>query len=124
MGRRLIVALLAGLLLVAAANAAGPSDGARYLETRQQPDGGFAEPGGASTPGLTAWAVLGLRAAGRTARGLEGAGAYLARTEGELETATDVEIALLARVALGDPAPSLVRRLREMERESGLIGST
>jgi hypothetical protein len=123
-GRHLIAALVAALLLVAASSAAGAADGARYLESRQQPDGGFAEPGSASTPGLTAWAVLGLRAAGRPARGLEGAGAYLARTESELRSATDVETVLLARAALGDPAPSLVRRLREMERESGLIGST
>jgi hypothetical protein len=123
-GRRLIVALVAALLVAVAANAGGPADGARYLETRQQPDGGFAEPGGTSTPGLTAWAVLGLRAAGRTARGLEGAGTYLVRTESQLRTATDVEVALLARAALGDPAPTLVRRLREMERDGGLIGST
>lgn len=121
---RLIAALLVALLLAAAASAGGASDGARYLETRQQPDAGFAEPGSVSTPGLTAWAVLGLRAAGRTARGLEGAGAYLARSEAELRSATDVETALMARAALGDPAPTLVRRLREMERESGLIGST
>jgi Prenyltransferase and squalene oxidase repeat len=124
MGTRLILALLAALLVSAAANAGGAADGARYLETRQQPDGGFAEPGGVSTPGLTAWAVLGLRAAGRPPRGLKDAAAYLTRTEGELRTATDVEAALLATAALGDPSPSLVRRLREMERPSGLIGST
>jgi Prenyltransferase and squalene oxidase repeat len=124
MGRGLTVALLAALLLVGGASAGGAPDAARYLETRLQADGGFAEPGGVTTPGLTAWTVLGLRAAGRPARGLEGAGAYLARTEGELRTATDVETVLLATAALGDPAPSLVRRLREMERPSGLIGST
>ena len=124
MGRHLIAALVAALLLVSAVNAGGPADGARYLESRQQADGGFAEPGSASTPGLTAWTVLGLRAAGRSARGLEGAGAYLERTESELQSATDVETVLLARASLGDSAPSLVRRLREMERATGLIGST
>jgi Prenyltransferase and squalene oxidase repeat len=124
MGRRLIVAVLAALLVASAASARGPAEGASYVLSRQQADGGFAEPGGASTPGLTAWAILGLRAAGRTARGLEGAGAYLARREDELEAATDIEIALLARAALGDPAPTLVGRLRQMERADGLIGST
>jgi Prenyltransferase and squalene oxidase repeat len=124
MGRRLILSVLAGLLLCTAASAGGAPDGARYLETRQQTDGGFAEPGAVSTPGLTAWAVLGLRAAGRPAQGLERAAAYLARTEMELRTATDVETVLLARAALGDPPQSLVLRLREMERANGLIGST
>jgi len=33
--------------------------------SRQQPDGGFAEPGGHSSPELTAWAVLGLVAGGK-----------------------------------------------------------
>ena len=68
--------------------------------------------------------MLGLRAAGRPARELEDARAYLARTEDGLRTATDVETALLAAAALGQPSPSLVRRLRELERPSGLIGST
>ena len=36
-----------------------------YLTGRQQADGGFAEPGGHSSPELTAWATLGLAAAGR-----------------------------------------------------------
>lgn len=40
---------------------------ASYLASRQQPDGGFAEPGGHSYPELTAWSVLGLAAQGKTA---------------------------------------------------------
>jgi hypothetical protein len=36
----------------------------RYLESRQVGSGGFAEPGRVATPGVTAWAALGLRAAG------------------------------------------------------------
>ena len=47
---------------VALALAASPAD---YVASHQQPDGGFAEPGGTSDPALTAWSVLGLVAAGR-----------------------------------------------------------
>ena len=124
MGARLIAASLAALVLVAVASARGPADAARFVVARQQADGGFAEPGRSSTPGLTAWAVLGLRAAGRPARDLQAAGDYLARNESSLQTATDVEAALLATAALGEPSQSLVRRLRELERRGGLIGST
>ena len=124
MGARLIAASLAALVLVAVASARGPADAARFVVARQQADGGFAEPGRSSTPGLTAWAVLGLRAAGRPARDLQAAGDYLARNESSLQTATDVEAALLATAAVGEPSQSLVRRLRELERRGGLIGST
>ena len=48
--------------VVALALAASPAD---YVASRQQADGGFAEPGQSSDPSLTAWAVLGLSAAGR-----------------------------------------------------------
>ena len=51
--------------LLALAVAVSP---ASYLTARQQPDGGFAEPGGRSAPELTAWAVLGLAAAGSLPR--------------------------------------------------------
>ena len=90
MGARLIAASLAALVLVAVASARGPADAARFVVARQQADGGFAEPGRSSTPGLTAWAVLGLRAAGRPARDLQAARDYLARNESSLQTATDV----------------------------------
>jgi hypothetical protein len=122
--RRLIVAL-AGVLVLAAAAAASPAtDAVRYLESRQHVEGGFAEPGRAPTPGLTAWTVIGLRAAGRPPAALEQARAYLERAETELVAATDVEMAIVAHSALGHPAPALVRRLRAMERDGGLIGST
>ena len=59
-------AAAAAALLLAAAGSV-PS-GIRYLESRQVAGGGFAEPGGQPTPGLTAWAVIGLRAAGARRR--------------------------------------------------------
>jgi hypothetical protein len=99
-------------------------DAVRYLDGRQATNGGFAEPGGTATPGLTAWAAIGLRAAGRPAAELDRARSFLAAREGELPAATDVELALVARAALGDPAPGLVERVRALRRPTGAIGPT
>jgi hypothetical protein len=115
----LVASVLSALVL-----GAPLEDSARYLESRQAPGGCFAEPGGQPTAGLTAWAVLGLRAAGRHARGLEGARACLVRTEGELASATDVELVVLARAALGDRPAALLARLDALRRPSGAIGPT
>jgi hypothetical protein len=110
---------------VAALLAASPLEApVRYLESRQSPTGGFAEPGSQATPGLTAWAVLGLRAAGHTPAALEASRAYLERTEPQLTAATDLELALVARAALGDRPPELIARVRALERPSGAIGPT
>jgi squalene-hopene cyclase-like protein/prenyltransferase/squalene oxidase-like repeat protein len=115
----LAVAALVGLF------AASPVEApARYVEGRQAPGGGFAEPGSQATPGLTAWAVLGLRAAGRAPASLEASRAYLERTEPQLTAATDLELALLARAALGERPATLVARVRALERPSGAIGPT
>jgi hypothetical protein len=98
-------------------------DAARYLESRQTANGGFAEPGGQPTPGLTAWAVIGLRAAGTSARDLEDARAYLARSEMPA-SATDLELLLLARAALGERPGDLVVRVQSLVRPGGAIGPT
>jgi hypothetical protein len=93
----------------------------QYLAARQSPDGGFAEPGGTPTPGLTAWAALGLTAAGAPpARALD----YLRAHEGDLKTATDAELVLTAEAALGRASPDLVRRVRAFRRPNGAIGPT
>jgi len=94
----------------------------QYLESRQLASGGFAEPGRQATPGLTAWAVLGLRAAGVPRDRLEDARGYLAASEPE--TLTDAELVLLALASLGDPPPELVARVRGELRASGQIGPT
>jgi energy-coupling factor transport system substrate-specific component len=117
--KTLLVAAVLGL--VAASPLEEPT---RFLESRQQESGGFAEPGGQPTPGLTAWAILGLRAAGREPARLEDARAYLAREEQGHGAATDLELALVARAALGDRAPELVARVRAVARPSGAIGPT
>ena len=80
-----------------------------FVQGRQQPGGGFAEPGSAPTPGLTAWAVLGLRAA-RADTGA--AHAYLVAHEGELASATDVELVAIAEELSGGATPALAARVR------------
>jgi hypothetical protein len=99
-------------------------EAARYLEARQEPGGCFAEPGGRGGPALAAWAILGLRAAGRPARGLEGARACLARHESELESVTDAALAALAIAALGERPTPLIARLRAAGRPDGRVGPT
>jgi hypothetical protein len=90
MGLKAIAPLIAGLAL------ASP---AQYLQDQQQPDGGFAEGSGASSPALTAWAALGLAAAGqRPPAALE----YLQRADkSALPVATRALVAL-SEAALGD----------------------
>jgi prenyltransferase beta subunit len=114
---RLACALAALVLAAPAAGATALDAAARYLETHQQPDGGFAEPGRATEPGLTAWVVLGLVAAGRVPLG---AAEYL---EGRsYPTATDLELRILALAALDRDVQSLAGRLEGLRRPSGAIG--
>ncbi|HYA09981.1 MAG TPA: prenyltransferase/squalene oxidase repeat-containing protein [Gaiellaceae bacterium] len=91
-----------------------------YLAAHQSPGGGFAEPGGTPSPQLTAWAVLGLRAAGvhPNAATL----GYLQAYESDLSSATDVELAAMAEAALGAKPGALLVRIHGAERASGAIG--
>jgi hypothetical protein len=93
-------------LAVAIALAVTP---ASYLQGRQQPGGGFAEPGSAATPGLTAWAVLGLRAVGA---GTGAAHDYLVAHESELSSPTDLELAAIAEQVSGGASAALAARVR------------
>jgi hypothetical protein len=105
-------------LLAAAAIVAAPVS---YVESHQQADGGFAEPGSRSSPGLTSWAVLGLRAAGRpTDRGYD----YLVAHESELQSATDVALAVLAEASSSHVSQVLRDRLDGLSRGDGRIGPT
>jgi prenyltransferase beta subunit len=88
-----------------------------YLESRQQTDGGFAEPGSTATPGLTAWAVLGLAAVGQAP---DTAAAYL--TSKPYPTATDLALRLLALDALGRDVDVLADQLEGLGRPNGGIG--
>ena len=103
-------------LLAAAVLAVSP---AAYLESNQQRDGGFAEPGSSSSPGLTAWALLGLRAAGRPSAA---AYDYLVAHEPDLRTATDIELAVLAEGATGGVSEPLYEKLVALGRPDGRIG--
>jgi hypothetical protein len=100
---------------VAVALAASPVS---YLQSHAT-EGAFAEPGGAADPSLTAWAVLGLRAAGAPS---PGSLAYLRAREGLLESAADVALVALAERALGFRNAALLARL--IVRPSGAIGPT
>lgn len=82
-------------------------------------DGGFAEDGGTRGPALTAWAVLGLRAAGADA---PGSLTYLRAHEDELATPTDVALTALAEQSLGGSTDALAARLKPAL--DGSVGGT
>jgi hypothetical protein len=111
------LAALAAAAVVAASPAAS---GAGFLQARQLESGGFAESGTVGYPQLTAWAVLGLRAAkaepnAATAR-------YLTQHEGELTSGTDLALVALAERALGQSASGPLARLHALERANGSVG--
>jgi Prenyltransferase and squalene oxidase repeat len=107
-----------GVTLVAAAALALASP-AGFVQSRQLPDGGFAERSGKSSPALTAWAVLGLRSAGvATSKAHD----YLVAHEAELTTTTDVELVAAAEAASGGVSARLLARLRAAQRPNGAIG--
>lgn len=96
--------------------AATPAD---YVASHQQPDGGFAEPGQTSDPSLTAWAVLGLKAAGREPS--RSPVSYLENAP--TRTANDVALRILALDALGRDTDALGDRLESMRGPGGRIGT-
>lgn len=75
----------------------------QFVLSHQQPDGGFAESGGSEDAALTAWAVLGLRAAGAPV-----SDAYLHAHEEELTTPTEIALGVLAEA---HPSEALLTRL-------------
>lgn len=103
-------------LLTAAALAVTPSS---YVAARQQPGGGFSEQGSRPTPGLTAWAALGLRSVGRPTGN---ANDYLAANERDLQSATDIELAVMAEAATGRISETLYARFAALARPDGRIG--
>jgi hypothetical protein len=92
----------------------------QFVAAHRLADGSFAEPGGAPSVGLTAWAALGLAAAGQPP-GAETLGYLIAAEEG-LEGITDVELVALAQAALGRRSPRLRERLRAAVAPDGRIG--
>lgn len=98
-----------------------PAGSVQYVVGRQQPDGGFAEAGKGSTPGLTAWSILALVASGTQPTRALDAAAYLARQPAA--AATDLELTTLALVALGHPVDALADRVEALRRPDGRIGA-
>jgi hypothetical protein len=109
-------------VLVALVAATPSASGVTFLQGRQLSDGSFAEQGLAGYPQLTAWAILGLKAAGNAPRARGSAVKYLVAHEAELRSASELALVALAEEALGrDPAGPLAR-LRRLERSNGSIG--
>lgn len=105
-----------GLKLLATLAAAGTlATPAGYVGGQQRADGGFGD------PQLTAWATLGLAAAGADAAKLRAAAGYLAQHEPR-ET-TDVALAAMARTVAGDRPELLLARLRA-HRPGVLVNAT
>jgi iron complex transport system substrate-binding protein len=103
------------LAAVALALAASPAD---YVAAHQQPDGGFAEPDKSSDANLTAWAVLGLTAAGKAPD--RSPAEYLSAAPAP--STNDLALRILALRALGRDTRDLVDRLETMRRSDGRIG--
>ena len=101
---------------VALALAASPAE---FVAAHQQSDGGFAETGQSSDANLTAWAVLGLSAAGKTPD--RSPADYL--TTAPATSANDVALRILALRALGRDTGALVDRLEGMRGTNGRIGT-
>src|SRR5438132_12889107 len=87
-------------LVAAATLAVSPQ---QFLLAHQAPGGGFAETGGKPDATLTAWALLGLRAAGAPADDT-----YMRAHEADLQTPTELALGVLAETR---PAVELVARL-------------
>jgi hypothetical protein len=111
------LAMLSAAAVVAASPAAG---GVSFLQSHQLENGGFAERGRTGYPQLTAWAVLGLRAAGAKPNGATAR--YLVEREPDLTSATDLALVALAERSLGQSAEHPLARLRGLERRSGSFG--
>ena len=119
---RLLAAIAVALALagVAASSTAPLRAAASYLVGVQQPDGGFAEAGRKPDTSLTAWAALGLVAARGSSEARAKALAYLRAHEADSTQITDVALAALARIALGDRPETLFATLRGV-RPGGLV---
>lgn len=119
---RALVALAAALVVAgAAASSTTPLQAAgSYLVGVQQLDGGFAEAGRRPDTSLTAWAALGLVAARSDKDARARALGYLREHETDSQQITDVALAALARIALGDRPETLLTKLRAVSA-GGLV---
>ncbi len=112
--RSIAVALVA---IAAAASSAPAADApiasaSRFVVARQSEDGGFAETGRRPDAQLTAWAALGLAAAGTAPEARVRALSYLRAHEAEADTPTEKALHVLARAALDTNATGPLADLR------------
>lgn len=108
------------------------SRGLTYLAARQQPDGGFAEPGKGSSLSLTAWTICGITSTGETLARFRKSGAgpvdYLHAQSASITELVDCEKTCLALAKAGEDPRSfggrdLVREIRSRLSEDGHIGA-
>jgi len=131
----LVVALaIAGLAAAPpAAEAAGIDRARAWLERAQGSDGGYSfKPGQGSNPKMTAWAMLGLEAAGRNPRDVRSNGntpvGYLRANAGRLgRDAGTLQLSIIAVEGAGLNSRrfgghDLVRRLRSLQGANGSFG--
>jgi energy-coupling factor transport system substrate-specific component len=125
----LVAALGLALVRPAAAPASPAGSALRYLLGAENGDGGFgAAPGQGSAQLYTAWATIGIAAAGRDPRTVRRAGhtpcGYLGAGAGGMRAAGDVERTILALAACRSDSRraggvNLVARLRHAQRGDG-----
>ena len=123
--RWLLVVLASAVLAGVAAGATGPAAGsAAFLSSRQSANGGFAEQGRTPDVPLTAWAALGLVAAGGFPAERARAAEFLRTRAPADESDADLALRVVALAALGDVVDeSLVARLRR-HRPGELVSET
>ena len=114
-------AVLAGTAAAATSPAAGS---AAFLASRQSASGGFAEQGRAPDGPLTAWAALGLVAAGGFAAERARALGFLRSSTADISTDADLALRVVALAALGETVDEgLLARLRR-HRPGVLVNET
>ena len=123
---RWLAALLTAVALAGtAAGATGPAAGsAAFLSSRQSANGGFAEQGRVPDGSLTAWAALGLVAAGgfpaERARALE----YLRAQPTGSATDADLALRVVALAALGEAVDDATLARLRAHRPGVLVNET
>jgi energy-coupling factor transport system substrate-specific component len=125
----LVLSLALLSTLPARAEAAGVGQAASWLESVQNPDGGFgASPGDGSSAAMTGWAMLGLEAAGENpldvARGGQTPVDFLRGHSGEIGSSGDLARTIVALEGAGvDPRAlggrNLVGELLKRRRDDG-----
>ena len=128
MGLTKCLAVVLAVAVVGAGVAAGAggltAGSAAYLASRQSENGGFAEQGRTSDAALTAWAALGLVAAGGSASERARALEFLRSRQTEATSDGDLALRVVALAALGETVDeSLLARLRR-HRPDVLVNET